>query len=138
MCNRRGGGADHVKAVENGFGCSALFIDAERERRVLDFDVEVFGNLVFSDDLANADTLRGVMPVLWRSATRQFLCQRYIRPGVRHGQFAGFRRDDVPRSRREVGDGALLDSLALADAFPQQDSSRDWARSRYLRRKRRL
>ncbi len=67
MCNRRGGGADHVKAVEGGFGCSALFIDAERECRVPDFDVEVFGNLVFFDDLANADTLRGVMLVFMGS-----------------------------------------------------------------------
>ncbi len=70
MCNRRGGGADHVKAVENGFGCSALFIDAERERRVLDFDVEVFGNLAFSDDRANAAPLRGVMPVFMGNRNR--------------------------------------------------------------------
>jgi hypothetical protein len=50
-----GGRADHIDAVERRFGCNALFIDAKSERAILDIQIEVLANLVFSDDLANAD-----------------------------------------------------------------------------------
>ena len=45
-------GAQHVDAVQGGFGVDLVGLAGERERLVGDLDGEVFGHLVVVDDLA--------------------------------------------------------------------------------------
>ena len=55
----RHAGADHVEAIERCLGRDASLIDAERERAGLDVELEVLGDLVLPDHLANAHADRG-------------------------------------------------------------------------------
>ena len=50
-----GGRANDIEAIQGRFGGGALFIDAEGEHGILDIEIEVLADLVFCDDLADAD-----------------------------------------------------------------------------------
>ena len=102
----RNAGADHIETIERGFGGHAPVIDRKAEGAILDVEIEVLGDFIFADHLADPYT---------------DLIAACEAAGHHHGldlvEFACFGRDDVAGDQvaftRRLGVDQLIEAQPL-------------------------